>query len=1037
MEDKRRETLAVSLLMLFLGIISTFPLITYFDSGIPWSFIDSALTRNKSGDHLQSYYWLWLLKDNFFGAADFNTNPYEFNMLTPQSTQGLNMIPFSFLYLLFSYFGDIAGYNCLIISSYILAGLFMYKLVRLYSGSVYGALLGAVIFTFAPMRLNGISGGQINGFLFFLFPFIVYFFEQCLRQKRLKYGIYAGIGLFSLSLLEPHLTYYLFVFLGAFIPFRLLMILAKMTADDRSLRQQSRGLEVTLDKIPAGVSLTVIMGAGVASVLCSYLVFVNYGTVCFFSFKFWTVIILYPLLLSLLSFCFAILYRLLFGDIPLRACLAIEAISFLPLLISPVLYKILGNANGVIITTFCLVCLLKVLLLSTYLKDFWQLVVHKVAFVKNELVALSPLFLGMGLTVGWMMYMKSSKFSSSIAGEGRTLKDVYLHSPRLEELVVSHSSIYIGFIPSIILIVFVCGLIWQFTFRNSTLKLDTQETALRLLFCFVTFFSFILALGMAFGCSSLYALFYHYFPFFNFPRVSDRMMIVVFFGLAIIAGYAVKSCQRKWSFSAGKSVSVALFLPLILLQLYNYSVFKPLGITLLDKGQDVYKYAKAHMGDGLLLELPLWPGDSHQSSLYEYNITVDQIKRVNGYSPIVTQQYIDSIYHPLSSLNMGSLDAEQYTLLKKLNVEYITVHNNPDIFPAKVSFYPPVTTIRKFKDSPYLEYIPLNNHIYFKTYKEKNRRLFLFKVKDTPGKVSSEIDYTTEKFYIPRIYDTSSRLYQQTGGIVFDKSLQRKVFRASPRTDGKGFLVYGPYDGYEKGDYHLYARIFSGLAASPEDPTADFSVAIFRDKKQTLVTQKSLYSPAADSSYREIELDFSLARRDELEFKLFFHKNAEVRLDAIVVAPVSEVAEKARFEKIEAEALVGDIGDVVYDPLCSNGKCVGAIPSKDKGLELLLYGPYWKYEKGNYRVLYGLKVQQDITNKKQKQLGRIYVSSRNKTEHLAGAKIFNTDLDSSEIKVFEIPFSLPQAEELSFNVQFVGGGYLQVDWVKIEKIDGE
>ena len=225
MVKKWWEILAVFLLLLLLAIISTYPLILYFDTGIPYSPFGGPKVWNRSGDQIQLMYWFWLVKENFLGTIPFDSNPFEFNMGYPHETSGLNTIPLAFLYMLFSPLGDVTAYNCTIISSYVLAGLFMYLLVRLYSGSRTGALLAAIIFTFAPSRIRGFTAGHGYGFLYFCYPFILYFLEKGIRSKKIRYGIISSIGLIGLSMLEPHLIYYICIFLGVYIPIRVISLL--------------------------------------------------------------------------------------------------------------------------------------------------------------------------------------------------------------------------------------------------------------------------------------------------------------------------------------------------------------------------------------------------------------------------------------------------------------------------------------------------------------------------------------------------------------------------------------------------------------------------------------------------------------------------------------------------------------------------------------------------------------------------------------------------------------------------------------------
>ncbi len=212
MGKKWYEILGICLLFLVLAIVSTYPLIKYFDNGVLLKSTGGHLTWNRSGDQLQLMYWFWLVKENILGLVPFNTNPYEFNMLVSHASTGLTTFPLAFLYILFSPLGKVAAYNCTVVSSYVLTGTFMYLLVLLYSNNRFGALLGALLFTLMPIRISGITGGGMYGYACFLYPLILFFLEKGIRSRSVTYGTAAGLGFIALSMLEPHLLYYMSLF---------------------------------------------------------------------------------------------------------------------------------------------------------------------------------------------------------------------------------------------------------------------------------------------------------------------------------------------------------------------------------------------------------------------------------------------------------------------------------------------------------------------------------------------------------------------------------------------------------------------------------------------------------------------------------------------------------------------------------------------------------------------------------------------------------------------------------------------------------
>lgn len=127
-------------------------------------------------------------------------------------------------------------------------------------------------------------------------------------------------------------------------------------------------------------------------------------------------------------------------------------------------------------------------------------------------------------------------------------------------------------------------------------------------------------------------------------------------------------------------------------------------ISLLDQRQEAYAAVaddiRAEASKASILVLPLWPGDSHYSSLYQHYALRYRIRMVNGYSPIVAQEYFDRVFRGLESANMGRLTADQFRQLQEMNVRYILLHE--DQFPEKVSPFPVTFTLKQLLSNPRL-----------------------------------------------------------------------------------------------------------------------------------------------------------------------------------------------------------------------------------------------------------------------------------------------------------------------------------------------
>jgi hypothetical protein len=1014
------EVPVVCLLMLALAVCSTFPLIQYFDTGIPYAPFGGGKAWNRSGDQVQLMYWFWLVKENFMGAVPFNSNPFEFNMPIPHETSGLNTIPLAFLYMLFSPLGDVAAYNATIFSSYVLAGLFMYLLVREYSGSRTGALLAAIIFTLAPSRIKGFAAGHGYGFLFFCYPFILYYLEKGIRSRKIRYGIVSGIGLLGLAMLEPHLIYYICIFLGLYLPVRVFSLFP--VSQDTGEVDAAQGVL----SWSALRSLLMIWGAAIAVVLYSQFLFSCRDHDPFFNRFFWWVVGAYPLVLVLISLCFAAGYQHL-SRLSFSQSLAVEAGSLLPLyLFLPLAWWSCEEepvATGVVVTVALIaVAVAKIWLLRGFLWSMLRTLGTGIWEKRSSLLPILPLIFSMGAVVAWIASTKVNKIASTIAGGGRTLGDVGLFSASLSDLTTSTSAVYIGIVPAVLaaglLLVMLCSALWG----RQREKFATEQEFLRLFYSTVGFCCLLLALGLALGKSSLYILFYHYFPFFNYPRVSDRIITMVLFSLAIVAGFVVDSLQKKCKNKISLAAVTLLVLVAAGCQLKDYNVFKPMAINILDKGQDIYTYVKENIGDGLLLEIPLWPGDSHQSSLYQHYIMLDKVKRVNGCSPLVLTEYIKTTFEPLNSINQGRLGQEQYELLQQLRVKFITVHDNRDVFLKKVSPFEPLTTARRLKNSPYLEFVAIDNTMYFKTFEKRNNHLYLFRVKE-----QERVDVSKEAAWydMPFFYDVNWRLHHQTGALVEDRDIGRWVFQATEGTDKPGFLVYGPYDIYPPGDYRCYFSISVNGAANGNLARIEVIKVINAD--DVPLVQAELQGQSGKSSYKKQYLDFSIVEDTKLEFRVFFYGKGQVRVEKIVV---HEMNNDFPLFSLEAETMVGDTGELVLADGASNGKVIEARAGKSRKGDMV-YGPNRIYGKGEYLAHFYLRLNQLETQKKSDIVAIISVTDGQGLHTYYSRPVTVGELNEQNFTGIKGDFNVSHDDELSFHVKFTGKASLQLDRIEV------
>ena len=103
------------------------------------------------------------------------------------------------------------------------------------------------------------------------------------------------------------------------------------------------------------------------------------------------------------------------------------------------------------------------------------------------------------------------------------------------------------------------------------------------------------------------------------------------------------------------------------------------------------------------LAIPLWPGDSHWTSLYEYAVMLSRVRLVNGYAPAVPSRYHEDVFKEYESLNQGVATDAQLDGLLARGVRHLIFHANA--FPEQVSPFPAAATLRALVGHPRLALI--------------------------------------------------------------------------------------------------------------------------------------------------------------------------------------------------------------------------------------------------------------------------------------------------------------------------------------------
>ena len=170
------------------------------------------------GDHLQAVYHLWLVGHQLEQGDAPWLDPWTFR---PESSPRVNFggWPFGLPYWpLWAAFGPVAGWNLLLLLTYLAAGGFAYLWLRELGLPGGAALAGGLAFELAPYRVAQ-SAGHLRGMIAVFLPLALWAFERSRRGSRWWLAL-AGGAVASIPFSDQHLA------LGA-VPFFLVYALCR------------------------------------------------------------------------------------------------------------------------------------------------------------------------------------------------------------------------------------------------------------------------------------------------------------------------------------------------------------------------------------------------------------------------------------------------------------------------------------------------------------------------------------------------------------------------------------------------------------------------------------------------------------------------------------------------------------------------------------------------------------------------------------------------------------------------------------------
>ncbi|MDD4870170.1 MAG: hypothetical protein PHR77_06385 [Kiritimatiellae bacterium] len=365
-----------------------------------------------------------------------------------------------------------------------------------------------------------------------------------------------------------------------------------------------------------------------------------------------------------------------------------------------------------------------------------------IAHYKKLFLALLPIAIMFGITLVYHFHKNLHVDLSKSVGT-RPLSEIALFSPPANGLVAWHaggitSHIFIGFT---IIIIIVAGLLCFF-FSQS--KMSSETKIIRLMFvCLILGITGIILLALATRGpfdGHIFGAVRKLIPQYKMIRQPAKIFCLMPCLLSITCAMAMTHIyillqNRKF---LRMIISLVIFAALII---ELKAQVRPTLCLLHDK-QNAYQAISEDARNTLknneeyrpaALVLPIWPGDSHFASIYEHYASLYRIRLINGYSPVVPEKYVKTVFRALESANQGILNNLQMNdLLYRFKIKYIVLHE--DLFPEKVSPFPVGLTLQNLLNHPRLKLIG------------KDGSAWSFKILEEPSQHEKKLDFMISLF---------------------------------------------------------------------------------------------------------------------------------------------------------------------------------------------------------------------------------------------------------------------------------------------------
>jgi hypothetical protein len=307
-----------------------------------------------------------------------------------------------------------------------------------------------------------------------------------------------------------------------------------------------------------------------------------------------------------------------------------------------------------------------------------------------------------------------ARLSSTDMASGRSWNDIIKYSARSrglfswENLGMSNH-VFLGHIAVLLALISLIAVIYR-ACRN-------KERTRPLIFFALVFIASLCVVSLSLGANGIgdgimMRICRKVIPKYTMIRQAVKINCLMPLFLSVITGLGISALSHI--FKQKRTLLIGCVSVLAILCIAEWRCQISPSICLLADSEPAYEAvaldAESRGVEPRAVVVPLWPGDSHWSSIYEHYVALYRVRMLNGYSPAIGDDYFHSVFRALESINQGVATPDQISLLRSMKIDYLIFHE--DAFPEKVSPYPASQTLFMLLAHPSLELLKQSESIW-------------------------------------------------------------------------------------------------------------------------------------------------------------------------------------------------------------------------------------------------------------------------------------------------------------------------------------